>query len=60
MAMFVQILGHEATCRDHFAFRIAAGEAKILIDPFLSDNPSRDNGWSGYLTGKNSTQGGDR
>ncbi len=30
------------------------------IDPFLSDNPSRDNGWSGYLTGKNSTQGGDR
>jgi len=37
-----------------------AGEAKILIDPFLSDNPSRDNGWSGYLTGKNSTQGGDR
>src|SRR5262245_10600763 len=37
-----------------------AGEAKILIDPFLSDNPSRDNGWSGYLTGKNSTQGGGR
>ena len=33
---------------------------QILIDPFLSDNPSRDNGWSGYLTGKNSTQGGDR
>ena len=26
----------------------------------LSDNPSRDNGWSGYLAGKNSTQGGDR
>ena len=35
-------------------------EGQILIDPFLSDNPSRDNGWSGYLTGKNSTQGGDR
>jgi hypothetical protein len=33
---------------------------EILIDPFLSDNPSRDNGWSGYLTGKNSTRGGDR
>ena len=32
---------------------------QILIDPFLSDNPSRDNGWSGYLAGKNSTQGGD-
>ena len=35
-------------------------DPRILIDPFLSDNPSRDNGWSGYLTGKNSTQGGDR
>jgi hypothetical protein len=33
---------------------------QILIDPFLSDNPSRDNGWSGYLTGNNSTQGGER
>jgi hypothetical protein len=42
------------------AFRIEAGEAKILIDPFLSDNPSWDKGWSGYLAGKNSTQGGDR
>jgi predicted GNAT family acetyltransferase len=38
---------------------IEAGAAKILIDPFLSDNLSRDNGRSGYLTGKNSTQGGD-
>jgi len=44
----------------HSAFRIEAREAKILIDPFLSDNPSRDNGWSGYLTFNNSTQGGDR
>ena len=26
----------------HFAFRIEAGAAKILIDPFLSDNPSWD------------------
>ena len=41
------------------AFRIEAGEAKILIDPFLSGNPSRDNGRSGYLTGKSSKQGGD-
>jgi hypothetical protein len=39
---------------------IEAGEAKILIDPFLSDNPSWDNGWSGNLTSKNSTQRGDR
>ncbi len=43
------------TWHGHSAFAIEAGEAKIL-----SDNPSRDNGWSGYLTGKNSTQGGDR
>ena len=43
----------------HSAFRIEAGEAKILIDPFLSDYLSGDNGRSGYLTGKKSTQGGD-
>jgi L-ascorbate metabolism protein UlaG (beta-lactamase superfamily) len=29
------------------AFRIEAGAAKILIDPFLSDSPSWDKGWSG-------------
>jgi L-ascorbate metabolism protein UlaG (beta-lactamase superfamily) len=28
---------------------VEAGAAKILIDPFLSDNLSWDNGWSGYL-----------
>jgi len=44
----------------HSAFRIEADAAKILIDPFLSDNPSRDKEWSGYLTGKNTTQAGDR
>ena len=48
------------TWHSHSAFRIEAGEAKILIDPFLSDNPSRGHGWSGYLAGKNSTQGGER
>ena len=48
------------TWHGHSAFRIEAGAAKILIDPFLSDNPPRDNGWSGCLAGKNSTQGGDR
>jgi hypothetical protein len=26
----------------------------------LAKHLSRDNGWTGYLTGKNSTQGGDR
>ena len=48
------------TWHSHSAFRIAAGEAKILVDPFLSDSPSRDKGWSRCLTGKNSTHGGDR
>jgi len=48
------------TWRGPSAFRIEADEAKILIDAFLSDNMSRDNGWGGCLTGKNSTQGGDR
>jgi L-ascorbate metabolism protein UlaG (beta-lactamase superfamily) len=48
------------TCHGHSAFRIEAANTKILIDPFLSDNPSWDKGWSGCLTGKNSTQGGDR
>ena len=47
------------TWHGHSAFRIEAGEAKILIDLFLSDNLSRDNEW-GYLKDKNSTQGGDR
>jgi L-ascorbate metabolism protein UlaG (beta-lactamase superfamily) len=42
------------------AFRIEAGAARIFIDAFLSDNPSLDKGWNGYLTGENSTQGGDR
>lgn len=48
------------TRRGHSGFRIEAGAARILIDLSLSDNQSRDNGWSGFLTGKNSIQGGDR
>ena len=48
------------TLHGHSAFPIEAGEAKMLIDPFLSDNPCRDNGWSSYLAGENSTHGGDR
>jgi L-ascorbate metabolism protein UlaG (beta-lactamase superfamily) len=48
------------TWHGHSASRIEAGEAKILIDPFLSDSPSRDNEWSGNLTGKNPARGGDR
>jgi L-ascorbate metabolism protein UlaG (beta-lactamase superfamily) len=48
------------TWHGHSAFRIEAVAAKILIDPFLSGNPSWDKGWIGYPAGKNSTQGGDR
>jgi L-ascorbate metabolism protein UlaG (beta-lactamase superfamily) len=48
------------TCHGHSAFRIKACEAKIVSDAFPSDDPSSDNGWSGYLTGTNSTQRGDR
>jgi hypothetical protein len=48
------------TWHGHSAFRIGAGAAKILIDPFLSDNPSWDKGWIGYRAGENSTQGGNR
>ena len=54
------------TCQGHSAFRIEADEAdeadeaNILIDPIPSNNRSSDKGWSGYLTDKNSTQGGDR
>lgn len=29
----------------HSAFRVEAGEAKILIDPFLTGNPSWNGGW---------------
>jgi L-ascorbate metabolism protein UlaG (beta-lactamase superfamily) len=39
---------------------IEAGAAKILIDPFLSDNPSWDKGWIGSRPGEDSTQGGVR
>jgi L-ascorbate metabolism protein UlaG (beta-lactamase superfamily) len=48
------------TWHGHFALRIEAGEPKTLIDQFLSDSPSRDKGWSGYLAGKNSIEGGAR
>jgi L-ascorbate metabolism protein UlaG (beta-lactamase superfamily) len=48
------------TWRSHSAFRIGAGAPKILIVPFLPDNPSWDDGWSGCLTRENSTEGGDQ
>ena len=38
------------TWHGHSAFPIEAVAAKIVIDPFLSDNPSWDKGWIGYRT----------
>ena len=35
----------------HAAFRVEAGGATILIDPFLTDNPSWDGGWEGPAEG---------
>jgi hypothetical protein len=43
-----------------FPFRIEAGAAKILIDPFLSDNPSWDKGWIGSSAGEDLTRRGGR
>ena len=48
------------TWHGHSPFRIGAGEARILIEPFLSDNRSRDNARSGCLRDRSSIQGGDR
>jgi L-ascorbate metabolism protein UlaG (beta-lactamase superfamily) len=48
------------TRHSHFAVCIEMGDVGISIDPFLSDNPSGDNGWGGYLPDMHSTQGGDR
>ena len=48
------------TWHGHSAFRIEAGAAKILIDPFLSDNPSWHKGWIGSRAGEDSTRGGGR
>jgi hypothetical protein len=47
---------------DTFATKLQSrgGAAKILIDPFLSDNPSWDMGWIGSRAGEDSTQGGVR
>ena len=35
----------------HSAFRVESGDAKILIDPFLSGNPSWGKGWEGPAEG---------
>ena len=36
----------------HSAFRVESGAAKILIDPFLSGNPSWGKGWEGPGRGR--------
>jgi L-ascorbate metabolism protein UlaG (beta-lactamase superfamily) len=35
----------------HSAFRVEAGDARILIDPFLTGNPSWKDGWEGPSQG---------
>jgi hypothetical protein len=46
--------------RNHSAFRTEVRAAKILIDPFLSVNSSRDNGWKRCLKCENSTHRGEQ
>src|SRR5262245_42459851 len=43
--MTEEAISMKLTWYGHSAFRIEAGAAKVLIDPFLSDNPSWDKGW---------------
>ena len=48
------------TWHGHSALRIDAAEAESLTDPFQFGNPFGNKGRSGYLSGKNWTEGGDR
>ena len=45
------------TSYSHSASGIDAGAATILIDPFLSDSPSWDKGWTASRVGEDVTQG---
>jgi L-ascorbate metabolism protein UlaG (beta-lactamase superfamily) len=58
--MTEETMSMKPTWCGHSAFRIEAGAAKILIDPFLSDNPSWDKGRTGRRAGEDSTRGGGR
>ena len=40
------------TCHSHSPSRVEAGEARILIDRFPSDDRHNGDGSSGYLTGE--------
>jgi L-ascorbate metabolism protein UlaG (beta-lactamase superfamily) len=44
----------------HSAFRIEAGAAKILIDPFLSDKPVLGQGGAATLHARTRYRGGER
>jgi L-ascorbate metabolism protein UlaG (beta-lactamase superfamily) len=57
--MTEETISMKLTWYGHSAFRIEGGP-KILIDPFLSDNPSWDKGWIDSRAGEDSTQGGRR
>jgi len=41
----------KVTWYGHSGFRIETGDAQILIDPFLSDNPKWDGGWEDVAEG---------
>jgi len=41
----------KVTWYGHSGFRIETGDAQILIDPFLSDNPKWDGGWEDVADG---------
>ncbi|MDN2564733.1 metal-dependent hydrolase [Aquibium sp. A9E412] len=41
----------QLTWYGHSTFRVESGDARILIDPFLSGNPSWDGGWEGPAEG---------
>jgi L-ascorbate metabolism protein UlaG (beta-lactamase superfamily) len=58
--MTEETVSMKLTWYGHSAFRIEAGAAKILIDPFLSDYRSWHNAWIGSRAGEDSTRGGER
>lgn len=58
--MTKETISMKLTWYGHSAFRIKASAANILIDPFLSDNPSWNKGWIGSRAGEDLTQGGGR
>jgi L-ascorbate metabolism protein UlaG (beta-lactamase superfamily) len=41
----------KVTWYGHSGFRVEAGDAQILIDPFLTHNPKWDGGWEDVAEG---------